>query len=156
MSFQATGCLAPFRALRSYCVGTSRRAESPLDAAATKALESVLLSVVNASEAGVTPSSRAQKLHDRLLCEQLGEATRPMSRRKLAGSLERLQTEYAATRTALRASGIRWSRDWMMGVEWSDGTELSCVYARIEAATAVIHSAGAARTEMSATGPRPA
>ena len=156
MSFPVKGCLAPFRALRSHCVGAPRRAEPPLDAAAKKALESLLLTVVNASVAGVTPSSRAQKLHDRLQREQLQESPQPMSRRKLATSLERLQGEYEATRAELRASALRWSKDWLMGVECCDATELSCVYAGIEAATAVIHSAGAARAEMSAPRPRPA
>ena len=156
MSFPVKGCLAPFRALQRHWTGSTRRAASSLDAEAKKALESVLLSVANASEAGITPSSRAQKLHDRLQREQLDEPSRPMSRDKLACSLERLQAEYEVTRTELRASALRWSRDWMMGVERDDGTKLVCAYAGIEAATAVIHCADAARIEMHAPRARPA
>lgn len=155
MSFPVKGCLAPFRALRSHCVGAPRRAEPPLDAAAKKALESVLLTVVNASVAGVTPSSRAQKLHDRLQREQLQESPQPMSRRKLATSLERLQGEYEATRAELRASALRWSKDWLMGVECCDGAEITGVYARVEAATDVIRSAGVARAELRTARARP-
>lgn len=156
MSFQIKSCLAPLRALQRHWPGRACRAESPLDAVAKKAVESVLISVVNASNAGLAPSSRAQKLHDRLQCEQLRESAQPMSRRKLACSLERLQGEYEATRTELRAAGLRWSKDWMMGVECFDGAELADVYARIEAATAVIHSASAARAEMHMPRARPA
>ncbi|KRG69867.1 hypothetical protein ABB28_15615 [Stenotrophomonas chelatiphaga] len=119
-------------------------------------MESVLITVANASDVGLVPSSRAQKLHDRLQREQLQETARPMSRRKLACSLERLQGEYEAKRSELRASGLRWSKDWMMGVEDYDADALAQVYARIEAASAVINSAGAARAEMELPRARPA
>lgn len=156
MSFAVKGCLAPLRALQRHWPGTSCRAAGPLDAGTCKAVESVLITVANASDVGLVPSSRAQKLHDRLQREQLQETARPMSRRKLACSLERLQGEYEAKRSELRASGLRWSKDWMMGVEDYDADALAQVYARIEAASAVINSAGAARAEMELPRTRPA
>lgn len=155
MSLAIKSCFAPFRALRSHCGGPCRRTEPPLDEAANKALESVLLTVVNASAAGVTPSSRAQKLHDRLDAGQLEEASRPLSRRKLGCSLERLGSEYEATRSTLQATGRSWLKDWLMGVESFDADELARLYARIEAATAVIHSVDAARAEISMPRARP-
>lgn len=156
MSFKIKSCLAPLRALKRHWPGTACRAESPLDTGAKKAVESVLLSVVNASNAGLVPSSRAQKLHDRLQCEQLQESAQPMSRRRLTRSLERLQGEYEATRTELQAEGLRWSMDWMMGVECYEANEIAGVYARVEAATSVIHSVSAARAEMHMPRARPA
>jgi hypothetical protein len=127
-----------------------------VDAETCKAVESVLITVANASDVGLVPSSRAQKLHDRLQREQLQETARPMSRRKLACSLERLQGEYEAKRSELRASGRRLSKDWMMGMEDYDADALARVYTRIEAASAVINSAGAARAEMELPRARPA
>jgi len=156
MSFQMKSCLAPLRALQRHWPGTACRTEPPLDAGAKKAVESVLMSVVNASDAGLAPSSRAQKLHDRLQCEHLQESAQPLSRRRLTRSLERLQGEYEATRTELRAAALRWSKDWMMGGECYAEGGIDGMYARIEAATAVIHSASAARVEMHMPPARPA
>lgn len=155
MSCLAKGCLAPLRALQRHWPGSTRHTGSSLDAASKKAVEAVLLSVANASSAGVDASSRVQKLHDRLHAVPLDDAC-PMSRRKLASSLARLQAEYEATRTALRASALRSSKDWLMGVERADAVALARLYARIEAATAVIHSAGTARAELATTHAGPA
>lgn len=154
-------CMRPMLSAARHCWSggvTARRSRSASieSGVSDVALDRVLVSVANAGSAGLSPSSRAQKCHDRLVDHRLMETSRPLSRRRQASSLEQLESEYRASRAGLQATSNEWLQDWMMGVESFDLERVSDLHRQIEAATMVIASANQARVDMMRLRPRPA
>ncbi|GAB3058699.1 hypothetical protein GCM10027214_24110 [Stenotrophomonas tumulicola] len=152
-----TSCLSPALAgLRRYWYRTPCSRPAARDVPSQAALESVLLSVDNASKAGVLPSRQAQKLRCCLPDDQPTAVPRPLGRRRLASSLERLEADYRSRRTGLQAASNACLHDRMRGRECFDLQRVSELHGRIEAASMVIAFTRDARMELARPRARPA
>ncbi len=115
----------------------------------------VLEKIANASRLGLSPGHEVQKIHDRLLDAQGGEARKPLSSNMLARSLQNLENHYTAQRDALQRQGVAWAGAWLRGTEPYNAQHFSTVHRRLELVREVIGDIRRARQDLEGEGPRP-